>query len=243
MDDYYVFVLVLVWLAFCAAVGSAADNKGRSSVGYFLLSFFVSPLLAIIILALSGDTEDKRRQKLREEHEMFNPAPAPISKEPNTNSPEIGTIEKLEVLEKLGNLLEKGVLTKEEFAKEKKAIMQQSTHSDSNIAATSNVVDHKEAEIKKSMMDLAKRVNSMIIETKDFTYTGFNDELLSALKIGISDKKSGVIFLSEYEKQYSLDVIAQLKGLSTSYRTITHYVQPFIDMGVIENEFPYNRIP
>jgi hypothetical protein len=242
MDDYYVFVFALVWLALCAAVGSAADNKGRSSVGYFLLSFLVSPLLAIIILGISGDTEDKRRQKLREEHEMFNPAPAPISIEPNTNSPEIGTIEKLEVLEKLGNLLEKGVLTKEEFAAEKKAIMLRSTHSASNIEATSNVEDQKEAEIKKAMLDLITTVNSMITETKDFTYTGFNDELLSALKIGISDKKSGVIFLSEYEKQYSLDVIAQLKGLATSSRTITHYVQPFIDMGVVENEFPHNRI-
>jgi hypothetical protein len=236
MDSYFVFVLLLVWVALAAAVGSAADNKGRSSASYFLLSFFVSPLLAIIILGISGDTEDKRRQKLREEHKMFNPAPTPISIEPNTYSPVIGTIEKLEVLEKLGNLLEKGVLTKEEFAAEKKAIMLGSTHS------TGNVEAQKEAEIKKSMMDLTTKVNSMITKTASFTYIGFNDELLSALKIGISDKKSAVIFLSEYEKQYSLDVIAQLKGLSTSYSTISHYVEPFIELGVVEKEYPHNRI-
>lgn len=59
-----------LYLIFCGifgvAVGFAASNKGRSGVGYFLLSILISPLLAVLILFLTGDNEPEvEKQKLK----------------------------------------------------------------------------------------------------------------------------------------------------------------------------------
>jgi hypothetical protein len=43
----------LLWLGFCAAVATAANTRGRSPIGWFLLAFFITPLLAgCFLLAL-----------------------------------------------------------------------------------------------------------------------------------------------------------------------------------------------
>lgn len=41
---------LLVWLPLCALVGWAAGQKGRSGVGFFFLSFFLSPLIGLLVL-------------------------------------------------------------------------------------------------------------------------------------------------------------------------------------------------
>lgn len=43
---------LVVWLFFCALVGVWASKKGRSGVGAFLISCFLSPLIGAIIVAL-----------------------------------------------------------------------------------------------------------------------------------------------------------------------------------------------
>lgn len=47
--------LLIPWLVFSVAVGIWASNRGRSGIGWFLLAFMLSPLLAAIILAASRD--------------------------------------------------------------------------------------------------------------------------------------------------------------------------------------------
>jgi hypothetical protein len=52
----------LLWLGFCAAVATAANTRGRSPIGWFLLAFFITPLLAIFfLLALPKDPETRWR--------------------------------------------------------------------------------------------------------------------------------------------------------------------------------------
>jgi hypothetical protein len=46
---------IIFWLGFCALVGYYADKKGRSGIGWAVLSFFISPLFAGIALAMSSD--------------------------------------------------------------------------------------------------------------------------------------------------------------------------------------------
>lgn len=41
--------LLVVWLLLCAVVGAAASSKGRSGVGFFLLSLILSPLIGGIV--------------------------------------------------------------------------------------------------------------------------------------------------------------------------------------------------
>lgn len=39
---------ILTWIALCFVTGSIASRKGRSAVGFFFLSFFLSPLVGLI---------------------------------------------------------------------------------------------------------------------------------------------------------------------------------------------------
>lgn len=52
-------LVFVVWLALCGAAAYIADNKGRSGVGIFFLSFFLSPLVGIIV-ALGMRPDDKK---------------------------------------------------------------------------------------------------------------------------------------------------------------------------------------
>jgi hypothetical protein len=47
-------ILMFVWLGLCALAGHIASNKGRSYLGFFLLSFFLSPLIGIIAALIAG---------------------------------------------------------------------------------------------------------------------------------------------------------------------------------------------
>jgi len=40
------------WLLFCIVVGTFASNRGRSGLGWFFLSLFISPLTSFIILLI-----------------------------------------------------------------------------------------------------------------------------------------------------------------------------------------------
>jgi hypothetical protein len=56
-----------------------ATKKGRSGFGWFIFCLFFSPFLAIIIIALLGETDEKRRERIIEEEKLRNkhrePAP------------------------------------------------------------------------------------------------------------------------------------------------------------------------
>lgn len=66
-----VVVLVLVaFIALCMVPVSMAKKRGRSKLGWFLFSFFLSPLLGMIFLACLGETEERRRERLLEEEEL-----------------------------------------------------------------------------------------------------------------------------------------------------------------------------
>ena len=65
---------LLFWLIFAGAVGFIASQRGRSGFGWFLLSVVISPLIAVLVLALIpsrsrslGSLEDQVRDKLLEQ--------------------------------------------------------------------------------------------------------------------------------------------------------------------------------
>ncbi len=54
-------IFILFWLGFCGAVATAADTRGRNSGGWFLLAFFITPLLAACyLIALPSKVEPPR---------------------------------------------------------------------------------------------------------------------------------------------------------------------------------------
>jgi hypothetical protein len=44
--------LIVLWLIFAVVVAVAANARGRNPLGWFVLSSVISPLLAVILLAL-----------------------------------------------------------------------------------------------------------------------------------------------------------------------------------------------
>ena len=51
-------ILAIPWLILVFVVASLAKKKGRSYGGYFALSFFFSPLIGLIVLAIQGENKE-----------------------------------------------------------------------------------------------------------------------------------------------------------------------------------------
>jgi hypothetical protein len=49
----------MFWMIFAVLVGVYAGSKGRSGVGFFFLSFLVSPLVGLLIALLSSPNQEK----------------------------------------------------------------------------------------------------------------------------------------------------------------------------------------
>ena len=127
-------VIVIFWVIFALFVGFIAINKGRSGMGFFILSILLSPLLGLIIVLILGVNEEglynngelkkcpncKEYVKLgasickhcgndlSENHKVL-----------HTNKNDSKKEDKVTKLIELSKLLEKGLITQEEFEKSK----------------------------------------------------------------------------------------------------------------------------
>lgn len=54
-------IAIPLWLAFSLAVAVYARRKNRSGLGWWLLAFVLSPLVATVFLAAAGDRRDTTR--------------------------------------------------------------------------------------------------------------------------------------------------------------------------------------
>lgn len=52
-------VTALFWLIFTIVICCMAKSRGRSAIGFFLLSLFLSPLVGLIVLLIVGKNEPK----------------------------------------------------------------------------------------------------------------------------------------------------------------------------------------
>jgi hypothetical protein len=80
-----VLLILLIWGLICAIPSKMARSRGRSYWGWFLFSFFFSPLLSIIILACLGDTEERRKEKIYEAEEIRLSLERRYSRQENSN--------------------------------------------------------------------------------------------------------------------------------------------------------------
>lgn len=60
------FFVLLVWIIFSIVVGYAAAARGRSSIGWFLVALFFSPIIAVLFLIAFPSRRDEliSRQQL-----------------------------------------------------------------------------------------------------------------------------------------------------------------------------------
>lgn len=65
-----VVALILAFILVYYLIITMANKQGRETVIWLLLSFFVSPIFVIVCLALLGDTNERRREKVIEEEKL-----------------------------------------------------------------------------------------------------------------------------------------------------------------------------
>lgn len=69
---FFVAIILAVIICLYVIVGKMANKRGRNAAGYIILSLFTSPFIVMIILAILGETDDKREERIIEEEEIRN---------------------------------------------------------------------------------------------------------------------------------------------------------------------------
>lgn len=112
--------IVVLWLILAIAVGALANSRGRSGVGFFLLSAILSPLLGLIVVLVMSDLTavEKKDRERQAEHEKHLESIKAIA-QPRGG----GTSSLADELSKLAELKERGVLTAPEFEAQKRALL------------------------------------------------------------------------------------------------------------------------
>lgn len=133
------FGFFLIWLLLSAGVAGLASSRGRSAVGYFFLSFLLSPMLGLIVVLVTRNLveeeaketcrrreEENREFDRKREHEKQLESLRALSNVQARQSPpeaEPPATSVADELLKLANLRDKGVLTPEEFDQQKRALL------------------------------------------------------------------------------------------------------------------------
>jgi hypothetical protein len=136
MEVFWVF---FIWGLFALGVAILADSRGRSGLGFFLLSFCLSPITGlIVVLVMKNLTEehakeairrreaDAKEEQRRREHEAHLESIRAITskkEESSNNLPSAATLSIADEIRKLGELKSAGLLSEEEFASEKKKLL------------------------------------------------------------------------------------------------------------------------
>ena len=131
-----IFVFLFFWGLLSWGIAALASSRGRSGFGYFLLSFFFSPLLGLIVvlvtkdLALEAAREEERRREdehreldRKMDHEKQLESLRVLSKSSSNDVHGISGISVADELQKLAKLRENGILTPDEFDSQKRALL------------------------------------------------------------------------------------------------------------------------
>lgn len=133
------FGVIFVWGLLALGVAMLADTRGRSAFGFFLLSFFLSPILGLIVVLVmknlteeqakeairrrEADAQEEQRRREHEAHLESIRAIAPKKEESANHLSKMPTLSIADEIRKLGELRSAGLLSDEEFATEKKKLL------------------------------------------------------------------------------------------------------------------------
>ena len=136
-----IFIFLVFWGLLAWGVAALANSRGRSGIGFFLLSFLLSPLLGLIVVLIMSDLvtleaaaslrrrDEESREKLRsEEHErqlesikVIAATQKPQITSASAFSPIVASI--ADEIRKLGQLRTDGMLTDAEFQSQKTLLL------------------------------------------------------------------------------------------------------------------------
>jgi predicted component of type VI protein secretion system len=130
--------LIIVWIGFSFLVGFLANERGRSWVGWTLLSIVTSPLFGAICVLIAADLKAQAETREREERRhreqlaaLAGTKAAGVSERASDDpqwlrsSPAVETSQRsvADEIEKLASLRNRGLLTAEEFAEQRARLL------------------------------------------------------------------------------------------------------------------------
>lgn len=142
---------------------------------------------------------------------------------------------KYENLGRIGDLLQKGIINKQEFEIEKKIILSQNAP----------IENKNQAAIKKISpieIFMCGKINSEIKKAKSHISKEFDSKLVELLNEVCIDEKQTINFLDNYKIIFKSDLVADINAISPRLDSIKEYLTPLVNKGVLEPTFPYERI-
>ena len=91
---------------------------------------------------------------------------------------------------------------------------------------------------EKVLLDLRK----YILNQKKSLIGKNKNEILEFLSRLITTKQTALDLIIGYEKYFGVDIIDELKSLSSNYGTIREYLEKFIEFEIVEKEHPHKMI-
>ena len=91
--------------------------------------------------------------------------------------------------------------------------------------------------------DKVEKLNSLIKSQKGKIFGGkTKDKIIEITKELCESKEYAEDLLLYYKTHFNKDLLNELKSLTTSYEGIKDYLRPFIELGIVKEEYPHDRI-
>lgn len=70
MEFIIILIIALGWGLICSIPARMAQKRGRNYFAWLIISLVFSPIIAVILVLLLGETDERRIQKIIEEEEI-----------------------------------------------------------------------------------------------------------------------------------------------------------------------------
>jgi uncharacterized membrane protein YhaH (DUF805 family) len=94
---------------------------------------------------------------------------------------------------------------------------------------------------EQDKMNQLIKLNQLVKVQKDKLFGGgMTDEILSNIDSLCQTQDDAIYLLNTYQKVFNSDLVDELKKLNSGYNSIKRNVSKFIELGVIEENYPHN---
>lgn len=111
----------------------------------------------------------------------------------------------------------------------------------SNLITQQNLLN-KNPEVSNTVVNNILDLHKLIIEEKKKMFPSSNKLIIDRIEEIIKDRNSFFSINKIYKEEYSKHILEHLMSISSGYGTIYFYMEPFIKLGICEEDFPHKII-